>query len=70
VTTSAAYARALARVPKGASSFYVNVEGIVSEVGDLLPPDVRQNVEPVKSLVAGSDDSSTRSNSRFFIEIR
>jgi Protein of unknown function (DUF3352) len=70
VTTSAAYARALARVPKGASSFYVNVEGIISEVGGLLPPDVRQNVEPVKSLVAGSDDSSTRSNSRFFIEIR
>jgi hypothetical protein len=70
VTTSAAYARALARVPKGASSFYVDVEGIVSEVGGLLPPDVRQNLEPVKSLVAGSDDSSTRSNARFFIEIR
>jgi hypothetical protein len=70
VTTSAAYARALARVPTGASTFFVNVEGIVSQVGGLLPPEVRQNLEPVKSLVAGSDDSSTRSNARFFIEIR
>jgi hypothetical protein len=57
-------------VPTGASTFFVNVEGIVSQVGGLLPPEVRQNLEPVKSLVAGSDDSSTRSNARFFIEIR
>jgi hypothetical protein len=70
VTTSAAYSRALARVPRGSSTFYVNVEAIVAEVGGLLPPEVRQNLEPVKSLVAGSEDSSTHSTARFFIEIR
>jgi len=70
ITGSDTYARALARVPAGASSFYVDVAGIVSDLGAFLPPDVKANVEPVKTIVAGSEDSSTRTTARVFIEIR
>jgi hypothetical protein len=70
VTTSPSYTRALARVPTGGSSFYVDMAGIVSEMSAFLPPEVRQNLEPVKTIVAGGQDSSTRSTFRFFVEIR
>jgi hypothetical protein len=70
ITSSDTYTRALARVPSGSSSFYVDVAGIVADVGAFLPPDVKANVEPVRTIVAGSEDSSTRTTARVFIEIR
>jgi hypothetical protein len=70
VTTSESYMRALRRVPSGATTVYVDVAGIVSEVGAALPPDVRENLAPVKTVVSGSEDSSSVTTSRVFVEIR
>jgi len=70
ITSSLAYTRALARVPSGSSSFYLDVEGIVSRFASALPPDVQANLEPIKTVVTGGTNSSSRVTARLFIEIR
>ena len=70
ITSSSAYTRALARVPSGSSSLYLDVEGIVSQFASALPPDVEANLEPIKTLVTGGTNSSSRVTARLFIEIR
>jgi len=70
ITSSLAYTRALARVPSGGSSFYLDVTGIVSRFASALPPDVEANIEPIKSVVTGGTNSSSRVTARLFIEIR
>jgi hypothetical protein len=70
ITSTSAYTRALARVPSGSSSLYVDVEGIVSQFASALPPDVEANLEPIKTVVTGGTNSSSRVTARLFIEIR
>jgi hypothetical protein len=70
ITSSSAYTQALARVPSGNSSLYVDVEGIVSQFASALPPDVEANLEPIKTVVTGGTTSSSRVTARLFIEIR
>jgi hypothetical protein len=70
ITSSPAYTRALARVPSGSSSLYVDVEGIVSQFASALPPDVEANLEPIKTVVTGGTNSSSHVTARLFIEIR
>lgn len=70
ITSSSAYTRALARVPSGNSSLYLDVEGIVSQFASALPPDVEANLEPIKTVVTGGTSSSSRVTARLFIEIR
>jgi flagellar basal body-associated protein FliL len=70
ILSSSTYTRALARVPRGGSSFYLDVTGIVSRFASSLPPDVKANIEPIKSVVTGGTISSSRATQRFFIEIR
>jgi hypothetical protein len=70
ITSSSAYTRALARVPSGSSSLYVDVEGIVSQFASALPPDVEANLEPIKTVVTGGTNSSSHVTARLFIEIR
>jgi hypothetical protein len=70
ITSSSAYTRALARVPSGNSSLYLDVEGIVSQFASALPPDVEANLEPIKTVVTGGTNSSSRVTARLFIEIR
>jgi hypothetical protein len=70
ITSSSAYTRALARVPRGSSSFYLDVTGIVSRFASALPPDVQANIEPIRSVVTGGATSSSRVTQRIFIEIR
>jgi hypothetical protein len=68
ITSSLVYTRALARVPSGSSSFYLDVEGIVSRFASALPPDVEANLEPIKTVVTGGTNSSSRVTARLFIE--
>jgi len=70
ITSSSAYTRALARVPSGSSSLYVDVDGIVSQFASALPPDVEANLEPIKTVVTGGTNSSSGVTARLFIEIR
>lgn len=70
ITSSLAYTRALDRVPRGSSNFYLDVTGIVSRFASALPPDVEANIEPIKSVVTGGTNSSSRVTARLFIEIR
>jgi hypothetical protein len=70
ITSSSAYTRALAWVPSGSSSFYLDVEGIVSRFASALPPDVEANLEPIKTVVTGATNSSSLVTARLFIEIR
>jgi hypothetical protein len=69
ITSSSTYTRALARVPSGNSSLYLDVEGIVSQFASALPPDVEANLEPIKTVVTGGTTSSSRVTARLFIEI-
>jgi Protein of unknown function (DUF3352) len=70
ITSSSTYTRALARVPSGNSSLYLDAEGIVSQFASALPPDVEANLEPIKTVVTGGTNSSSRVSARLFIEIR
>jgi hypothetical protein len=70
VTASSAYTRALARVPTGGSTFYLNVAAVLSRLGPLLPPNVKANIDPLKTVVQGTSTSSSRITSRLFVEIR
>jgi Protein of unknown function (DUF3352) len=70
ITSFSAYTRALARVPSGSSSLYLDLEGIVSQFASALPPDVEANLEPIKTVVTGGTNSSSRVSARLFIEIR
>jgi Protein of unknown function (DUF3352) len=69
ITSSSAYAQALARVPSGSSTLYLDVEDIVSQFASALPPDVEANLEPIKTVVTGGTNSSSRVSARLFIEI-
>jgi hypothetical protein len=70
ITSSSAYTRALARVPSGSSNLYLDVESIVSQFASALPPDVEANLEPIKTVVTGGTNTSSRVTARLFIEIR
>jgi hypothetical protein len=70
ITASSAYRNALARVPDGGSTLYVDVAAIMSRFGSQLPPDVASNVAPFKTLVQGTSNSSSLMTYRLFIEIR
>jgi flagellar basal body-associated protein FliL len=70
IMSSSAYTRALAQVPRGSSSFYLDVTDIVSRFASAIPPDVEANIEPIESVVAGGATSSSRVTERIFIEIR
>jgi hypothetical protein len=70
IMSSSAYTRALAQVPRGSSSVYLDVTGIVSRFASALPPDMEANTEPIESVVAGGATSSSRVTERIFIVIR
>jgi hypothetical protein len=67
---SSSYRDAVSRVPDGASTFYLDVEAIVSRFGSQLPPEVASNIEPFKTVVQGTSSSSSLTTYRLFIEIR
>jgi hypothetical protein len=67
---SSSYLGAVTRVPDGASTFYLDVEAIVSRFGSQLPPEVASNIEPFKTVVQGTSSSSSLTTYRLFIEIR
>jgi Protein of unknown function (DUF3352) len=70
IMSSPTYTRALARVPRGGTSFYLDVTGIVSRFASALPPSVKANIEPITSVATGGSNSSSRVTQRLFIEIR
>jgi len=70
IMSSSTYTRALARVPRGGTSFYLDVTGIVSRFASALPPSVKANLEPITSVATGGTNSSSRVTQRLFIEIR
>ncbi len=70
ITSSPTYNRAIARVPSGGSSFYLDVTSALSGFASALPPDVKANLEPIKSVATGGTNSSSRVTQRLFIEIR
>jgi len=70
IMSSSTYTRALARVPRGGTSFYLDVTGIVSRFASALPPSVKANIEPITSVAVGGTNSSSRVTQRLFIEIR
>jgi len=70
IMSSSTYTRALARVPRGGTSFYLDVTGIVSRFASALPPSVKANIEPITSVATGGTNSSSRVTQRLFIEIR
>jgi hypothetical protein len=57
-------------VPDGASTFYLDVEALVSRFGSQLPPEVASNIEPFETVVQGTSSSSSLTTYRVFIEIR
>jgi hypothetical protein len=69
ITTSSTYAQALARVPTGGGTFYVDAQAVVSMLTPMLPSDVVQNLEPLKTVVAGAGNSSSLIAYRLFVEI-
>lgn len=69
ITTSSTYTRALARVPSGTSSFYVDASAVIAMLAPTLPPDVVPNLEPLKTLVGGSSSSPNLITQRIFLEI-
>jgi hypothetical protein len=70
ITASSAYRRAIARVPEGGSTLYVDVAAMVSRFESQLPPDVASNIDPFKTVVQGTSNSSSLISYRLFIEIR
>ncbi len=70
IMSSSTYTRALARVPRGGTSFYLDVTGIVSRFASALPPSVKANIEPITSVATGGTNSSSRVTQRLFIEMR
>ena len=70
ITTSSTYAQALARVPTGGSTFYVDAAAVISMLTPMIPPDVSPNLEPIKTVVEGTSNSSSLITYRLFVEIR
>jgi Protein of unknown function (DUF3352) len=70
ISTSSGYRSALAQVPKGGSTFYLDAAALVSRFTPLLPSDVAANLRPFRTVVEGSTNSSSRITERVFIEIR
>jgi hypothetical protein len=70
IGASSSYRRAVTRVPDGASTFYLDVQAMVSRFGSQLPPEVASNIEPFKTVVQGTSSSSSLTTYRLFIEIR
>jgi hypothetical protein len=69
IGASSSYGRAVARVPDGGSIVYVDVAAMVSRFGSQLPPDLASNLEPFKTVVQGTSNSSSLITYRLFIEI-
>lgn len=69
IGASSSYGRAVTRVPDGGSIVYLDVAAMVSRFGSQLPPDVASNIEPFKTVVQGTSNSSSLITYRLFIEI-
>ncbi|HET7928604.1 MAG TPA: DUF3352 domain-containing protein [Actinomycetota bacterium] len=69
IGASSGYERAVARVPDGGSIVYLDVAAMVSRFGSQLPPDIASNLEPFKTVVQGTSNSSSLVTYRLFIEI-
>ena len=69
ITASSAYAQALARVPTGGSTLYVDAAAVISMLTPTIPPDVGPNLEPLKTVIAGTSNSSSLITYRLFVEI-
>jgi hypothetical protein len=77
VTGAPGYLDAAGRVPGGASA-YVDIEAVVAAVRGVLPAeaqaafdqDAGPNLAPVKTVVTGTENSSSGSTTRIFVVIR
>ena len=69
ITTSSTYTQALARVPTGGGSLYVDAAAVISLLTPMLPPDVGLNLEPLETVVEGTSISSSLITYRLFVEI-
>jgi hypothetical protein len=69
IGASSSYGRAVARVPDGGSIVYLDVAAVVSRFGSQLPSDLASNLEPFKTVVQGTSNSSSLITYRLFIEI-
>jgi hypothetical protein len=69
ITTSSTYAQALSRVPTGGSTLYVDAAALISMLAPMMPPDVAPNLEPLKTVVQGTSNSSSLISYRLFVEI-
>jgi hypothetical protein len=70
ITTSSTYAQAVARVPTGGSSLYVDAAAVISMLTPMLLPDVSTNLGPIETVVEGTSTSSSLIACRLFVEIR
>jgi hypothetical protein len=69
ITASSAYTSAVARVPTGGGTFYLDAAAVISMLMPSIPPDVGSNLEPLTSVVAGTSNSSSLIRYRIFVEI-
>jgi hypothetical protein len=78
ISSSSAYSSAMARVPSGDGTFYLDVSGLVAVVEGLLPSgeragfdgEVRPNLDPIESVAASAANSSKRQTGRLFVAIK
>jgi hypothetical protein len=69
ITASSTYAQAMARVPAGGSTLYVDAAAVISMLVPMMPPDVAPNLEPFETVVQGTSNSSSLISYRLFVEI-
>ncbi len=69
ITAASTYTQALARVPVGGSTLYVDAAAVISMLTPMLPPEVIPNLEPLRTVVEGTSNSSSLITYRLFVEI-
>jgi hypothetical protein len=77
IVDSSAYRDAVARVPAGGGSFYVDIDGIGDAVRDSLSPgavdgyerDVGPTLEHLDEFVLGAENSLERTHVRMFLRV-
>jgi hypothetical protein len=77
ISSSSAYTGAIASVPSSGGSVWVNIQGIVDLVRQMMPSEQRAafdrdtlpNLAPLKALVVGSESDSSHQRVRVFLTI-
>ena len=77
ISSSTAYKGAIASVPSSSSVVWVNIQGLVEFARGVMPSDARAafdrdtlpNLAPLKAFVVGSEGNSSRTHTRFFLQI-